>query len=173
MVFGNSNVLGWGFGVIPKNTAGVVSAAITVGNTSSNGNGATLTPAGVWTNASDSTKKFNIQNMNYGLTQIMKLRPVSYQMKGSGYHDIGFIAQELKLVLPELVYGEEGSMTVAYSQITAVLTKAIQEQQKKIEEQQAAFDKEVSKKDAENALLKLQLDQLKREVESIKSQLVK
>ena len=98
---------------------------------------------------------------------------MSYQMKGSGYHDIGFIAQELKLVLPELVYGEEGSMTVAYSQITAVLTKAIQEQQKKIEEQQAAFDKEVSKKDAENALLKLQLDQLKREVESIKSQLVK
>jgi hypothetical protein len=127
MVFGNSNVTGWGFGTAPGGVA------IKVGSNNTNGNGAALTLAGVWTNASDSTKKYNIQPINYGLKEVLKLRPVSYQMKGSGYQDIGFIAQDVKLILPELVYGKEGEMTLSYGQITAVLTKAMQEQQKEID----------------------------------------
>jgi hypothetical protein len=62
----------------------------------------------------------------------MKLRPVSYKMNESNHQDIGFIAQEVKQVLPEIVYGEEGQMTMSYGQITSVLTKAIQEQQQMI-----------------------------------------
>jgi trimeric autotransporter adhesin len=119
MVFGNSSVVGWGFGVAPG------TAAIRVGDDATNGNGATLTLAGVWTNASDSTKKCNIRPINYGLQEVLKLKPVSYQMKGSGYQDIGFIAKDVKLLLPELVYGKEGELSLSYGQITAVLTKAI------------------------------------------------
>ena len=123
MVFGDGNIIGWGFGTAPG------ANAMVVGTNGTNGNGAMLTANGVWTNASDSTKKFNIANLNYGLDVVLKLRPVSYQMKGNGYHDIGFIAQEVQHILPELVYGKEGQMTLAYAQLTAVLTKAIQEQQ--------------------------------------------
>lgn len=64
----------------------------------------------------------------------MKLRPVTYKLKGSDNQDIGFIAQEVKRIIPEIVYGEEGEMTLSYGQITSVLVKAIQDQQKQIDE---------------------------------------
>jgi hypothetical protein len=150
MVFGDYNVVGWGFGTDPGNEA------ITVGDNSNNGNGATLTLGGVWTNASDSTKKFNIQPIRYGLQEVLKLRPVSYQMKGSGTHDFGFLAQEVKLILPELVYGNEGKMTLSYGQITAVLTKALQDQQKTIE-----------KDENEISDLKKQIDVINKKLEAI------
>ncbi len=112
---------------------GTTNIPITVGTNASTGNGATLTAAGAWTAGSDSTKKYDIKNINYGLNEVLKLRPVNYKWKGTDQQDIGFIAQEVKLILPELVYGKEGQMTLSYSQITAVLTKAIQEQQQIID----------------------------------------
>jgi hypothetical protein len=127
IVFGNSSVVGWGFGVAPG------AAAIRVGTSTSNGNGATLTLSGVWTNASDISKKYNIENIDYGLLEIMKLRPVTYKLIGLNYQDIGFIAQEVKKIIPEIIYGEEGEMTMSYGQLTSVLVKAIQQQQNQIE----------------------------------------
>jgi hypothetical protein len=136
MVFGNSQVVGWGFGVAPG------AAAIRVGTSTTNGNGATLTLSGVWTNASDISKKYDIENINYGLNEVMRLHPVTYKLNGSNNQDIGFIAQEVKKIIPEIVYGEEGEMTLSYGQITSVLTKAIQEQQKQIEGQQQIIAKQ-------------------------------
>jgi hypothetical protein len=158
MVFGNSSVVGWGFGVAPGTTA-----AIKVGSTTLNGNGATLTLGGVWTNASDSTKKYNIHPIHYGLKEVLKLRPVSYQMKGTGYQDIGFIAQEVKLILPELVYGKDGEMTLSYGQITAVLTKALQEQQNQIESQ----NKQMESQSQTIANQQKQIDELKQLVQKL------
>ncbi|MFA7285874.1 MAG: hypothetical protein WC011_03440, partial [Candidatus Paceibacterota bacterium] len=43
-----------------------------------------------------------------------------------------FIAQEVKPILPKLVHGEEGDMSISYSQMSAVLTRALQEQQEEI-----------------------------------------
>ncbi|MBK8292626.1 MAG: tail fiber domain-containing protein [Flammeovirgaceae bacterium] len=108
--------------------------AIRVGTSNLNGNGATLTVAGAWTSTSDRTKKHNITNINYGLSEILKLRAVSYKWNGTDQPDFGFIAQEVKDVLPEIVYGEEGQMSISYGQVSAVLVKAVQEQQKEIEE---------------------------------------
>ena len=133
MYFGNTDVIGWGFGTDPG------ANAIKVGHNSSDGNGATLTLAGVWTSISDSTKKYDIKNINYGLNEIKKLRPVTFKYKGTTEQDIGFIAQEIKQVLPEVVYGEEGSMTMSYGQITAVLTKAMQELSKQNDEKDSAI----------------------------------
>jgi hypothetical protein len=99
MWFGNTAVVGWGFGVAPG------AAAIRVGTGATNGSGATLTLAGAWTNASDSTKKHDIKNISYGLSEVMKLRPVNYKWKGTNQQDFGFPAQEVKLILPEIVYG--------------------------------------------------------------------
>lgn len=126
-VFGNKQVVGWGFGVDPG------SAAIRVGSSATNGNGATLTPSGVWTDASDISKKYNIEEINYGLGTVMSLHPVTYKLKGLDTQDIGFIAQEVKEVVPEIVYGADGEMTMSYGQLTSILVKAIQEQQLQIE----------------------------------------
>jgi len=133
-VFGNQDVVGWGFGVTPG------SVAIKVGTSTSNGNGATLTLGGVWTNASDLSKKYDIEDINYGLADVMKLHPVTYKLKGGNNQDIGFIAQEVRGILPEIVYGEEGQMTMSYGQVTSVLVKAIQEQQQMIKELQQEIE---------------------------------
>src|SRR5262249_49791645 len=136
--FGNKFVVGWGFGADPM--VGV--DAFRVGTDATNGNGATLTLTGVWTNGSDRNKKYEIENIHYGLNEVLQLRPVRYKLKGIDKEDIGFIAQEVKPIIPEIVYGEEGKMTLSYGQITSVLTKAIQEQQIMIQEQQAMIQEQ-------------------------------
>ena len=162
MMFGNSSVVGWGFGVAPTGVA------IKVGTCTSNGNGANLTLAGAWTSTSDSTKKHDIINIAYGLNEVMKLRPVNYKWKGNNQNDFGFLAQEVKLILPEIVYGEEGQMTISYGQITSVLVKAMQEQQQLIENLMAEISKLkendsskaalIGKLETENTLLKTSLE---------------
>ncbi len=99
-----------------------------------NGNIATLSTAGVWTNASDSTLKKNIVNLNYGLKEVMQLRPVQYEMKSNSEKQIGFIAQEIQKIVPEVVNKNEGGkLSMSYGNLVALLTKALQEQQLKIE----------------------------------------
>ncbi len=117
----NHYIEGWGFGIQPGENA------ITVGTNSTNGNGAHLTKQGQWEDSSDINKKHNIQDISYGLDEVMKLRPVSFDWNGTNTHDIGFIAQEVKEIIPEVVSGEEGNMTMSYSAINSVLAKALQE----------------------------------------------
>lgn len=136
MMFGNSNVTGWAFGGATIGSG----QALVVGTGMFNGNGAYLTTGGVWTDVSDRTKKYAIDDIHYGLNEVLQLHPVRYKMKGTDEDSIGFIAQEVKPLIPEVVYGEEGRMTLSYGQITAVLTKAIQEQQVKIDKQQMLID---------------------------------
>ncbi len=93
---------------------------------------------GAWVDGSDRALKDNIADLSeYGLSTLRDLHPVSYVMKHSGEAGIGFIAQELKLVIPELVSGEDGNMGVNYGGFAPVLVKAILEQQEQIEALQA------------------------------------
>ncbi|MDR0232721.1 MAG: tail fiber domain-containing protein [Dysgonamonadaceae bacterium] len=89
---------------------------------------------------SDARLKTNITPVRYGLSEVMKLKPVNYEMKERlGVERIGFVAQEVKEVIPELVIGTEGdlekgeTLSIAYGEFAPVLTKAIQEQQAQIE----------------------------------------
>ena len=61
------------------------------------------------------------------------MKPRKYKMKSDDEAQIGFIAQEIQEQIPEVVGGKEGSLGVSYGQITAVLTKALQEAITKIE----------------------------------------
>ena len=85
---------------------------------------------------SDVRFKKNIAEMNYGLATIMKLRPVTYNWKtGDQERKIGFIAQELKEVVPEVVHtgnDKDQTLGVNYAELTSVLVKAMQEQQQEI-----------------------------------------
>jgi hypothetical protein len=96
-------------------------------------NQAYLNSSGAWVNASDVTLKKDIEDIDYGLETIKSLKPRKYKMKSDDEAQIGFIAQELAEQVPEIVGGKEGLLGVSYGQLTAVLTKAIQEQQALIE----------------------------------------
>jgi hypothetical protein len=96
-----------------------------------------------WTTASDSRIKKNIVNSTYGLATVLKLRPVEYNLTSNDLKQVGFIAQEVQKLVPEVVTGKEGDLSkgeilgITYSNLVPVLTKAIQEQQKQIEDQNA------------------------------------
>ena len=89
---------------------------------------------------SDRKLKRNIADTKYGLSDILKLRAVDFDWdrKHNNTHDVGFIAQEVETVIPELVKEREGLndddsfLTVDYAKLVPVLVKAIQEQQKQI-----------------------------------------
>lgn len=96
-----------------------------------------------WVNASDARLKDNIKPMNqYGLAQVLQLKPVTYFYKKdeTKHQEVGFIAQDVKKVIPEVVTGSEGDLEkgetlgLSYGNLVPVLTKAIQEQQAMIEE---------------------------------------
>ena len=55
--------------------------------------------------ASDRRLKREIQKINYGLKDILKLNSVQFNWreKRKGKHDIGFIAQEVQEIIPEIV----------------------------------------------------------------------
>ena len=104
--------------------------------------GARVTAGGVWTNASDIAKKTDISELNYGLAEVMRLLPKSYKYKADDSPSIGFIAQEIETVIPEVVSGEDGDKGVAYGLMTAVLVKAVQEQQSEIDELKALLEQQ-------------------------------
>jgi hypothetical protein len=88
-----------------------------------------LNSSGNFIDASDIAYKENIEPIQYGLDIIVNLKPKKYSLKANGIKAIGFIAQDIEKIIPELVSGEEGSKGISYGQLTAVLVKAIQEQQ--------------------------------------------
>jgi len=91
--------------------------------------------------ASDRRIKENIVTTTYGLNDIVKLNPVEYTLKVGNKKQIGFIAQEIKQIIPEAISGIEGDLekgeilSVSYTSLIPVLTKAIQQQQEQIEDQ--------------------------------------
>ncbi len=85
---------------------------------------------------SDQKLKTNVKDIEYGLDTIMKLNPKQYDWKEDNRHDIGFIAQEVEEVIPEIVkdneWFDDKIKTLDYEKLTAVLIKAVQEQQQQI-----------------------------------------
>ena len=111
-------------------------------------------------NTSDKRLKKEIENIDYGLNDIMKLRSVSYQWKDNKYGTkthLGLIAQEVQSIIPEVVNvgdDEEKYLGMAYTELLPVTIKAIQEQQQIIEDQEtriAELEKQLAKTNDEKA----------------------
>jgi hypothetical protein len=105
------------------------------GNTSFPGS---LTASGDVTAYSDARVKTNIKPIDSSLEKVLKLTGVTYNRTDleDKSTKIGFIAQEVEKVLPEVVtYNEEADKYgVSYGNVTALLVEAIKEQQTQIEE---------------------------------------
>lgn len=111
-----------------------VSLALTSGGTQTiciNSNGANGTVAQC---SSSRRYKNNIVDLTLGLDAIAKLRPVTFDWKNNGEHDLGFVAEEVNQVTPLLTtLNKDGQIEgVKYDRITAVLVKGMQEQQQQI-----------------------------------------
>ena len=97
-----------------------------------------LNTAGAWINASDERLKNSIVDIKYGLSAVMNTQPRSYKMNDLDGDYVGFVAQELQLIIPEVVSGNpERQLGVDYGSLVAVAFKAIQEQQALITQLQA------------------------------------
>ena len=110
-------------------------------------NSTTKAKAYAWDTYSDIRIKKDINTLDYGLTQILSLNPVSYNQYDSEIIDdtlvlketykstIGLIAQEVNNSIPEAVgVGNNTELwSLDYTKLIPVLVKAIQEQQAQIE----------------------------------------
>ena len=97
-----------------------------------NANGASQAAFGAW---SDARLKKNIVSLPSQLNNILALRPVEFDYKDGSGRQIGFIAQEMQSIYPDVV-GEnsDGMLTISgWNKTEARLVKAIQEQQALIE----------------------------------------
>ena len=88
--------------------------------------------------SSDRLLKTNITNINYGLAQVMQMRPVSFNWKQpailGSQKEIGFIAQEIEEIIPEVIaMNADGMRSLDYPKLIAVMAKAIQELNDKLE----------------------------------------
>jgi hypothetical protein len=92
---------------------------------------------GNWTYDTSSARyKDNIEDSSYGLAEVLAMRPVTFTYKAEPErHDVGFIAEEMVNVIPEVVAktteGEPDA--ISYDRLTSVLCKAIQELNVKVE----------------------------------------
>ena len=108
--------------------------------------------------SSDLRYKKNIKTYENALNTIMQCRGVSYdwrvdeypQQRFSDSRQLGFIAQEVEKVVPDLVKeGPDGFKGLEYTKFTPIIVEAIKEQQNQIEELKA-----------ENEVLKQKLNEL-------------
>jgi hypothetical protein len=94
--------------------------------------------------SSDIRFKTNIQTISNPLQKVMQLRGVTFDWKNKDFpsrtfsenRSMGFIAQEVEKILPEVVQTEktsDGYKAIQYDKVVAILVEAIKEQQKQID----------------------------------------
>ncbi len=138
--------------------------ALRITQTTTYANGIVLT--------SDKRLKTNVNILDYGLSEIMQIKPVSYTKHiaetnqgghltlGKGKHEIGFIAQDLYEVMPEVVEKPENEELwgINYTELIPVLVKGMQEQQELIQQLQA-----------QNEALQSQMQNLQQQINQMNS----
>ncbi len=81
-----------------------------------------------WTLFSDRSLKENIEPLRYGLNDILQLKPIKFDFIEGAKQQLGFIAQEVEQVIPELItINEEGIYGMRYESLTAPLVNAIKQ----------------------------------------------
>ncbi|MDP9195638.1 MAG: tail fiber domain-containing protein [Pseudomonadota bacterium] len=114
---------------------------------------------------SDRRLKKDIVPVQNALEKLLKLQGVGFAWKEDGTHDLGVIAQDVEKVFPELVYdnpANKGMKAVRYHSLIAPVIEAIRE----------LFDlhkKDIQDLKDENAALRRELDDLKKQVQGLSS----
>ncbi len=134
--------------------------------------GPAICSAGVWT-SSDIRFKKEIATLENALPQLTRLRGVSYVLKKDEFptrgfpaeRQLGFIAQEVEVVYPELVSSDQdGYKTVDYARLTPILVEAIKEQQALID----AMETTIASLRSDEAKQGAQIESLVRQIEELR-----
>lgn len=107
-----------------------------------------------WETYSSRRWKKNVHPLQNALSKVEQLRGVSYDLKESGKHEIGVIAEEVGQVVPEVVSYEKNGKDatgVDYSRLTALLIEATKEQQALIRKQQQQIHAQQAQMKAQQA----------------------
>ena len=144
------------------------SSLVTIGTDRLYVNGTARSSA--WNLISDSRFKTNVKQLSGALNKLKMLKGVSYNWRVDEFKDrgfnretqIGFIAQEVEKVLPELVStSTDGYKAMNYNGMTAVLVEGVNDQQKKIEELELVIE-ELKSKLSQYEGLSAQVEELKK-----------
>ena len=82
---------------------------------------------------SDRRHKSSIRPLLGALALVHQLRPRRYWNKLNRREEVGLVAQEVRPVLPDVVSGKDGELSVSYARIVAPLVGAVQELAARIE----------------------------------------
>ena len=102
----------------------------------------TVAKANAWNVFSDLRFKENINPLQDALSKVMSLVGVSFNWRNSGNPSIGFIAQDVEKIVPEIVTTDSnGFKSLDYGKITPLLVNAIHQQQEQMASLSAKMDK--------------------------------
>ena len=130
VVYNSSGVLAASSSMTWNGTTFSASNISTGGTLASGGNitsGGSITATGNVTAYSDRNLKKDILTICDALEKVKALRGVNFTMINTGAELIGVIAQEVQEVVPEVVQDNNGVLSVAYGNLTALLIEAVKE----------------------------------------------
>jgi hypothetical protein len=126
---------------------------------------------GAWTQGSDRSLKHDVVYFeNNILERLTQLKPCSYYYNNNqpgAQKSIGFIAQEVEEVFPEIVYEKDGIKTLSYTDFAVLSVAAIQELKAEIEAlkaEKATTDLTNEQLIAQNKLLEERLAALEKKM---------
>jgi hypothetical protein len=120
--------------------------------------------SGFITNVSDARLKKNVKTIEHPLDDLLALRGVTFEWKSNGKPSIGFIAQEVEKVFPQIVRTDENGMkSVGYVELIGVIVEALRE----VSAEQTRVVAENRRLARENAELLARLDRLENTVEKL------
>ncbi len=112
---------------------------------------------------SDRAVKENIDNIAHLLPQILKLQPRTYNYVGYDEPSIGFIAQEVQALFPDMVQDMNGKLGIDYLRFTTLSIQAIKEQQAIID----TSTKQITSLEKRLKVQQAEIDNLREMVEKI------
>ncbi|MFO1306622.1 MAG: tail fiber domain-containing protein [Burkholderiales bacterium] len=172
-----------------ENTTGnvVVSSALGIGMTPTfqlqlSANSAAKPTSNAWTIASDMRVKENIQPFTDGLSTLLRINPVSYDLNGKaglpkGEHGVSVIAQEARDVVPYMVSSFKAKLNPEDAEATDVLSfdsgalpfvtiNAIKELVVMMGNQAATKDAEIASLKKKNAALEARLTAIEKKLKT-------
>lgn len=176
MVFGNTKVAAWLFGVADVDTT---TRAFVVGSNAYNGNGAYLTKGGAWTNTSDKNKKENfiLVNAQEILDKIASLPITQWNYKGESpsIKHIGPMAQDFYQIF-KLGTDDKSISTLDPAGIALVAIQELYKKDQTIEKQLEEINKlkaDIGKLQSHLDLIKVENQTMNQEIAEIKTLLKK
>ena len=104
--------------------------------------------------SSDATLKTNWRDLSYGVSDIAGCAAGVFDWKDGHGTSAGSKAQDWMNLVPQLVHGKEGSMTLAYGQIALLNTILLARRSESHEER-------IKRLEAENVELKKEIERLR------------